>query len=377
MSRRRIYLDANAGTAIDPRILEELLKELENEEGNPSSIHFHGRQLHGKLEESRRLIAQFFSVRPNEIIFTSGGTEGAFLLLNGAVSQFPSGHIISSSAEHSCVYETLKQFEKKGFRLSLLPPGSYGAPQAEDVRKAICPDTRLITLMAANNETGVKTDIAAIADIALEHRIPFVVDGVALLGKEAFAIPNGASALFFSGHKFHAPKGIGFCICRQTFKIQPLFRGGNQEYHRRAGTENLPGIVSLAKAIAILDSEQAEITQQLRQRRDLLEKTLQDNLSGVHVNGEGPRIVNTSNLSFEGVDGEALLLNLDLEGISASHGSACSSGALEPSRVILNMGISKELARSAIRFSVGRNTTEQEIIDAADCIVKIVNRLRT
>lgn len=373
---RRIYLDANASTFLDPRVLQVLIQQLQEEEGNPSSIHAHGRQSRKKLEESRLIIAKFLKLKPNEIIFTSGGTEGAYLLLHGLMKSFANGHLITSTVEHPCVYETAKNFEKLGYQASYLSPGLYGAVHPEAVKETLRPDTRLITLMAVNNETGVKTDIEGIAEIALEARIPFIVDGVALLGKELFQIPRGVSAMFFSGHKLHAPKGIGFCFCRQSLKLLPLYSGGNQEFHRRAGTENLPGIVALAEAVRILDQEQLLITGQLRERRDLLEKMLIDQLGGVSVNGEGPRIVNTTNLSFEGVDGESLLLNLDLEGISVSHGSACSSGALEPSRVILNMGIPLKQARSAIRFSVGRNTTQEEVLEAVEIIKKIVIRLR-
>jgi cysteine desulfurase len=373
---RRIYLDANASTFLDPRVFQVLIQQLQEEEGNPSSIHAHGRQSRRKLEESRLIIAKFLKVKPNEIIFTSGGTEGAYLLLHGLLKRFANGHLITSNVEHPCVYETVKNFENAGYQATYLSTGLHGAVHPDQVKDALRPDTRLITLMAANNETGVKTDLQAIAEIALEAQVPFIVDGVALLGKEPFQIPRGISAMFFSGHKIHAPKGIGFCFCRQSLKLLPLFSGGNQEFHRRAGTENLPGIAALAEAVHILDKEQILITDQLRERRDELEKMLINQLDGISVNGEGPRIVNTVNLSFEGVDGESLLLNLDLEVISASHGSACSSGALEPSRVIMNMGIPSKQARSAIRFSVGRNTTQEEIFEAAEIIKKIVKRLR-
>ena len=372
----RIYLDANASTFIDPRVLQVIIRQLQEEEGNPSSIHAHGRQSRKKLEESRSTIARFLKAKPNEIIFTSGGTEGAYLLLHGLMKRFANGHLITSNLEHPCVYDTAKNFENSGYQATYLSAGLHGAVHPDAVKNALRPDTRLITLMAVNNETGVKTDIEAIAEIALKAGVPFIVDGVALLGKEHFQIPQGVSAMFFSGHKINGPKGIGFYFCRQGLKLLPLYSGGNQEFHKRAGTENLPGIAALAEAVHILEQEQSQIADQLRKKRDRLEKTLSDQLGGITVNGEGPRVVNTANLSFEGVDGESLLLNLDLEGISASHGSACSSGALEPSRVILNMGIPLKQARSAIRFSVGRNTTQEEITRAIEIIKKIVTRLR-
>jgi cysteine desulfurase len=376
MSMKRIYLDHNASTSLDPQILKILIKELEEEEGNPSSTHFEGRQIRRKLEQSRQTIASFFKVKPNEIIFTSGGTEGAALLIQGIMLQYPSGHVISSGSEHACVYQTLKALEKRAAQVTFLTAGLAGAVQPEEVEQAIRPETRLITLMAVNNETGVMTDLESIAVIAQRHQIPFVVDGVAWLGKALVQIPAGVSALFFSGHKFHAPKGIGFCICRQSLRLTPLFMGGSQEQQHRAGTENLPGIVALAKAVAILEKQQELAIDHMRRLRDQLEMQLIAALPQVVVNGTGPRVSNTSNLAFLGVDGEALLMNLDMAGISVSHGSACSSGALEPSRILLEMGIPLSQVRSSIRFSLSRNTTESEISAAVAAIIQIVNRLR-
>ena len=373
---KRIYLDNNASTSLDPRILKILIKELEEEEGNPSSTHFHGQQCRRKLEKSRQAVASFFKVKPNEVVFTSGGTEGAALLVQGIMLQHPFGHAISSGLEHACVYQTLKELEKKGAQVTFLSAGLAGAVPPEEVERAIRPETRLITLMAANNETGVLTDLEAIAAIAQRHHIPFVVDGVAWLGKEMMKIPTGVSAIFFSGHKIHAPKGIGFCICRHDLRLTPLFVGGGQEHNRRAGTENLPGIVALAEAKALLEQTQQASIFHMRRLREHLEMQLISELPNVIVNGNGPRVSNTSNLAFLGVDGEALLMNLDMAGISVSHGSACSSGALEPSRVLLEMGIPLSQARSSIRFSLSRNTSEVEISTAVTAIIQIVNRLR-
>ncbi len=374
---KRIYLDYNASTPLDPNVLKVLVQELQEEAGNPSSIHFHGQQCRRKLEDSRQKLARFFKVKPQEIIFTSGGTEGAALLLQGLLLQNPSQHVISSGAEHGCVYHTLKEFCKKGTEVTFLPARQWGAVLPEDVEKAILPQTRLITLMAVNNETGVMTDIEAIAAIAQSARIPFVVDGVAWLGKEKISFPAGVSALFFSGHKIHAPKGVGFCICRQNLKLFPLLVGGGQEFNRRAGTENLPGIVALAEAISVLEQNQESMIHHMRQLRDLFEQELLTRLNHVVINGLGSRVCNTSNLAFLGVDGETLLINLDREGVSASHGSACASGALEPSRILLEMGIPLAQAQSSLRFSVGRTTTEAEIRQAVAIIVKIVERLRS
>jgi cysteine desulfurase len=373
---RRIYLDCNSSTAVDPRVLKALIQELETEEGNPSSIHHHGQFCRKKLAESRQIIARFLKVKPQEIVFTSGGTEGANFLIKGLIGRLPPGHLISSRVEHACVYEILTELEKQGHSTTFLETGLWGAVTPEQLKNAIQPQTRLITLMAVNNETGVKTDLAACAAVAQAARIPFVVDGVALLGKESFEIPEGVSAMFFSGHKLHVPKGIGFCYVRQGLKLNSQMVGGGQEQNRRAGTENLPGIVALAEGITILSERQQAITDQLRARCEQLEKGLKTFLDGIEINGQGPRVVNTTNLSFTGVDGETLLMQLDLQGVSVSHGSACSSGALEPSRILINMGLSNKQAGSSIRFSVGRMTTEEEIDQAIQIIVKTVQKLR-
>lgn len=372
----RIYLDHNASTPLDPRVLKVLIKELEEEEGNPSSIHFHGQRCRHALDESRQTIARFFQVKPHEVIFTSGGTEGAALLIQGVMAQHPTGHILSSAVEHACVYQTLQELEKKGASVTFLSTGSWGAVKPEEVERAIQPHTRLMTFMAANNETGVLTDLAAIAAIAQRHAIPLIVDGVAWLGKEFVHIPQGVSGVFFSGHKIYAPKGTGFCLCSSSLKLTPLFFGGHQEYQRRAGTENLPGIVALAEAIRLLQQEQEEAIARMRQLRDDFEQELKTHLADVWINGMGPRLSNTSNLAFLGVEGESLLMNLDMEGISVSHGSACSSGALEPSRILLAMDIPVKQALASIRFSIGKTTTKAQLQIATDALVRIVKRLR-
>lgn len=373
---QRIYLDNNASAPLDPRVLDAIVEELHESEGNPSSIHYHGKRCRQRLDRARSLIAEYLCVKPQELIFISNGTEGANLALRGLFPDHAQGHIITSGAEHSCVHQVVKDLEKRGAQATFLSVGVWGSVRPEAVKKALRPDTKLITLMAVNNETGVKTDIEAIALIAQEAGIPFVVDGVALLGKEQFSIPEGVTGMFFSGHKLHAPKGIGLLFCRQKAKLKPLFIGGEQEFNRRAGSENLPGIVGFAKAIEILKSELEQGSLHMRKMRDHLEEGLKASLEGIWINGEGPRVVNTTNISFEGVDGELLLMRLDQDGISVSHGSACSSGALEPSRVLLDMGIPLERSRSAIRFSVSRFTTQLEIDQCIDRVSRLVRSLR-
>lgn len=372
----QLYLDHNASTPVDPQVLKVMMKELEGEEGNPSSNHLHGKRCRQILESSRQTIAKYFGVKSVEVIFTSGGTEGAALLLQGLMLRYPKGHVISSKVEHSCVYQNLVEFQHRGGTVTFLPTQAWGAVDPEEIKNAIQHDTKLITLMAVNNETGVLTDLETIGEIAYQANIPLIVDGVAWLGKKEIDFPRGVTAAFFSGHKIYAPKGIGFCICRSGLKLTPLFFGGNQEFNRRAGTENLPGIVALAEAVHLLEKRSKEDILHMQSMRDLFEEELFHRLPNIVVNGAGPRICNTSNLAFLGCDGETLLINLDLEGVSASHGSACSSGALEPSRILIGMGIPLSQVKSSLRFSFGRTTTEGEIRKAIEIIVRVVEKMR-
>lgn len=372
----RIYLDNNSSTAIDPRVCNLLLEYTKDLIGNPSSSHFFGQKTRASITKSRDLIAAYLKVKPSEIIFTSGGTESANTMLRGIMSLHPSAHLITSTVEHACVYSSAKQLEKNGTQVSFLKPGLWGSIQPETVLNAIQTNTKLIALMAVNNETGVKTDIEAIANIAEKHQIPLFVDGVCLLGKEIFSIPKGVSAMCFSGHKLHSPAGIGFTFIRSGLKFQSLLVGGEQEFGRRAGTQNVLGIIALGKAIEILVDDLPLASKQMLFLRDKFEQTLMKNIKGISINGSGPRTVNTSNLAFANIDGESLLIALDAAGIAASHGSACASGSMEPSRVLLEMGIPLELARSSIRFSLSRFTTEKEIDEAIDIITSLVTRQR-
>ncbi len=373
---KQIYLDNNATTQIDVRVREAMESELREFYGNPSSVHSFGQACRKRLTQARHSIASFLQVKANELVFTSGGTESLNMVIRGLVEAAAPCHVISSSVEHSAVYSTLKLLEESGAKVDFIPPGLSGAVTPAAVKAALRPNTRLISLMAVNNETGVKTDIEGIAEIAKEAKVPFLVDGVALLGKELFTIPSGVSAMCFSGHKFHAPKGIGLAFIRNSLKLRPLITGGDQEYGRRGGTENIPGIIAMAKAIELLSTELPQAEERMEMLRDRLESELMQRLDGVSINGKGPRVVNTSNLSFEGVEGETLLTTLDLEGIAVSHGSACSSGALEPSRILLNMGIDPKIAQSSIRFSLSRFTTLEEINSCIDVVVRLIIKMR-
>lgn len=372
-SRKRIYLDNNATTPIDPKVISAVIDDLTNHSGNPSSTHTFGQDARQRLNNARKDIASFFGVPPREMIFTSGGTEAISMAIYGLLPQGGSGHIITSQAEHSAVYNTVKDLEKKGYDASYLPIGLWGAVTPEAVLQAIRKDTKLIILIAANNETGVRTDIEAIAQITHQANIPFIVDAVALLGKAELPkpLPQGISALCFSGHKIHAPKGIGLLYISKHLKFTPMILGGDQEYKRRAGTENMTGIIGIAEAIRLLQQDMPGTIERIHLLRDRLEKGIRAVMPSVIINGTGSRICNTSNLAFPNVDGESLLINLDLEGIAVSHGSACSSGALEPSRILLQMGIPLELARSSIRFSLSRYTTVEEI----DKTIEVISHL--
>lgn len=377
MSKQTVYLDNNATSMIAPSVLEAIIKSSAELPGNPSSIHRPGQQAKQELTQARSQIASFLNVKQNEIIFSSGATESTNCILRGLFSVPAHGHIITSNVEHPCVYETLKFLEAQGCSVSYLEAGLKGAVSPELVAQAIRPDTKLIALIGANNETGVLADIPAIAKMAKEAQIPFFVDGVALLGKELFTIPEGVSAMTFSGHKIHGPKGIGFAFIRSSLKLQPLLFGGAQELGKRAGSENLQGILGIAKAICFFSKESEKTIETMRKLRDYLENSLREKLSGVTVNGSSARVSNTTNLSFSGIEGETLLTALDMEGIAVSHGSACASGALEPSRILLNMGLTRAEAASSIRFSLSRFTTLEEIEYVIEKTVFLVKRLRT
>lgn len=375
--KKRIYLDNNASTVLDPRVLHVVVDDLESNYGNPSSSHSFGQISRNRLTKARSTIANILQVKPNELIFTSGGTEALNMVLRSFLEENPGkGHVITSSAEHSSVYSTLKSLENIGCSVTFLSPGLWGAVTVDAIKAALRPDTRLIALMSVNNETGVKTDIESIAALAKERSIFFLVDAVAHLGKEPLIIHPGISAMCFSGHKVHAPKGIGLAFVRSIFKLPPFLTGGFQEYGHRGGTENMSGIVGLAEAIRVLPLELPDACQRMESLRDRLEQGIQANIPDVKVNGQGPRIANTTNLSFAAIEGEMLATSLDMEGVAVSHGSACASGALEPSRILLNMGISSALARSSLRFSLSRFTTEEEVEASIEIVTRVIHRLR-
>lgn len=343
-----------------------MLLELSGPPANPSSVHAFGQRAKGLISKARAQVAAFFGAKPEEILFTSGGTESINTFLKALV-----GHVVTTSIEHSAIAKTLKNL-----KVTEVPVGLWGAPLPNQIEEAIQPDTSAIILSASNAETGVKIDLEAIAKIAERRKIPLFIDAVSFIGKEPFILYPGITAVAISAHKFHGPKGIGALYLRSSFKLPAAITGGAQEMGRRAGTENLAGILGLAEALEILKENQTHITSKLLDLRIHLESALVQKIPDIAINGSGPRISNTVNIAFLGCDGETLLMQLDLAGIAVSHGSACSSGSIEPSRVLTNMGIDRKTARSSIRFSLSRLNTREEIDLAVEKTAEIVKKLR-
>lgn len=350
-----------------------MLADLSGPPANPSSVHWFGQQARHHLTAARRTLASYFKAKPEEIIFNSGGTEGLNYLLRGLGTK---GHIVTTSIEHSAVYRAIQSLEAQGLEVTYVPVGLWGAPLPEQIESAIKPSTRALIFSLSNGETGVKIDLDAIGKIAEQKGIPLFLDAVSYFGKEPLNLPKSVAGVAISGHKFHAPKGIGALYLRSDIKLAPLTAGGSQEYTKRPGTENLAGILGLAEAVAILSENQTAITQHIADLKNHLEESLLTKIPDIAINGQGPRVSNTSNIAFLGVDGETLLMQLDLAGIAVSHGSACTSGSLEPSRVLTQMGIDRKTARSSIRLSLSRMNTREEIDIAIDRIVHIVSKIR-
>ncbi|GAB4188835.1 MAG: cysteine desulfurase NifS [Simkaniaceae bacterium] len=373
---KRIYLDNNATTFLAPEIAEILKKEISTSFGNPSSLHHFGQKAKNQILKSKDLIASFFKISPMEIIFTSGGTEGINFLLQNAPYQNEKNQILTSKSEHKSTLHCMKKLEEKGFEIVYLKPTDWGAPTSEQIAEKINNKTCLIFLSLANNETGVVIDLENIARLAEKHNIPLFIDAVSALGRYSFAIPSGVTGMVFSGHKIHAPAGIGFVYLKKGHPAAPLMLGGGQEMGRRGGTENLLGIIGLGKAMEYLKENLEEYLSKQKYLRDLLEQLILSNLSKVCINGKGPRNANTSNLYFEDIDGEIFLMHLDRLGIAASMGSACSSGGLEPSHVLKSMGFDRHRVNSSVRFSLSRLNTEDEIRCAAQIICRTAHKLR-
>lgn len=366
------YFDNNATTPLDPLVLEEMFKDYKGGPLNPSSVHFFGKKARALLLESKKKIGSCLKILDGEIIFTSGGTEAINLLILGSIEANDVAHIVTSDIEHLSIYNTLSKLNR--IKTTYLKTGSFGAVKPSQILDSLTPQTRLIILSAVNTETGVLTDINAIAKIAKERRISFIVDGVGILGKRELFWHEGISAMAFSPHKIHGPKGIGFLYLKKDHLIHAQQLGGHQEYNLRAGTENLAGILGSAKAVELSYENLEEKIKYIQSLRDRFEENLRTHLS-IQVNGDGPRICNTSNIAFDGIESEDLLIKLDLRGICASHGSACSSNSIQLSRVLLNMGYPTRRVKSSIRFSFSRMNTIDEIEEACKIIISSVKEL--
>ena len=378
---RKVYLDHNATTPVVPEVLEAMLPYFKDVFGNPSSVHSYARGAHNAIEGAREHVAALVNAGVPEIYFTSGGTESDNMAIKGvAYAQRKKGnHVITTQIEHHAVLHTCEYLEKQeGFRVTYLPVDQYGLVDPEELRSAITDDTILVSIMHANNEVGTIEPIAEIGAITKEHSIPLHVDAVQSVGK----IPVDVKAmnvdlLSLSAHKIYGPKGIGALYVRRGIRMLPLLHGGHHERKRRAGTENVPGIVGLGKAAEIALRDMDQEAPHLRGLRDALYDKICQRVERVHLNGHPTqRLPGTLNLSFEGVEGESMILSLDLEGVAIASGSACTSGSLEPSHVLIAMGISPELSQTALRFSLGKDNTMEEIEYVVGLMPPIVERLR-
>jgi len=378
--KRMTYLDHNATTPLHPRVFDAMEPYLKEYFGNPSSLYRPGQEAKTAVENARGRIADCLGCSPNEIVFTAGGTEGDNLALRGiARSRRNSGnHIVTSSIEHHAVLHTCKMLEEDGCRVTYLPVNEDGQIDLDEVAKSLTPETILISIMWANNETGVINPVEDIAKIAAERGVLFHTDAVQALGKIPIQIQAlGADLASFAGHKIYGPKGSGFLYVKKGTPIAPAITGGSHEHGLRAGTENVAGIVGLAEAVVLASSTLETEAKRLETLRCRLETSVSERLAGVRVNGSSPpRVPNTSNLSFGGVDGESIVLALDLEGICVSTGSACSTGDPEPSHVLTAMGLSAREAQGSIRLSLGKNTTEEDIDFTVHTLVGAVEKLR-
>ncbi|HEY2390412.1 MAG TPA: cysteine desulfurase family protein [Candidatus Angelobacter sp.] len=374
---RRVYLDNNATTPVLPEVFEAMRPFYLEQFGNASSIHHYGQHARAAVERARASVAALVNARPAEIVFTSGGTEADNLGIFGLVQR--GDHVITSAIEHSAVMNSCKRLEQMGCEATFVPVSGRGEIDPEEVRKALRPNTRLISIMMANNETGVIQPVEEIGKIAQEADVFFHTDAVQAAGKVPIDVKKMVcDALSISGHKIHAPQGTGALFIKKGTLIQPQIYGGSHERQRRAGTENLPGIVGIGKAAEISTHwlESGDVAE-MAAMRDRLQDSILAAMDDVGVNGLGaPRVPNTTNLWFDHVEGEALVIALDLKGLAVSSGAACSSGAIEPSHVLLAMGLPHQRARASIRLSLGKQTTQEDIDFAIKIIPETVGRLR-
>ena len=374
---RRVYFDNNATTPVLPEIFEAMRPYFTEHFGNASSIHHHGQETRAAVEHARESVAALLGCRASEVVFTSGGTEGDNLAIFGLVRE--GDHVLSSTIEHHAVLNSCKHLQSIGCEVTYVPVDGSGLVDPKDVRRALRSNTKLITIMMANNETGVVQPVEEIGKIAAEADVYFHTDAVQAAGKVPIDVKHiGCDLLSISGHKMHAPQGVGALYVRKGTILQPMLRGGSHERSRRAGTENVPGIVGLGKAAELAEEglRRGDLARMAEMRDRIQEKILAE-VEATGVNGEGaPRVPNTTNIYFDYIEGEALVIALDLKGLAVSTGAACSSGAIEPSHVLTAMGLPPERARASIRFSLGKQNTPDDVQFALDLIPQTVARLR-
>ncbi len=375
-----VYLDNSATTKTDEKVLKAMLPYFSENYGNPSSIYKLGRENRKAVEEARGRVAEALNCEPNEIYFTAGGSESDNTAIRGIAYSYKKkgNHIITSKIEHPAVLETCKQLEKEGFEVSYIEVDEKGFIKLDELEKAIKPTTTLITVMFANNEIGTIQPIKEIGEIAKKHNIIFHTDAVQAVGSVKIDVKElNIDSLSLSGHKFYGPKGIGALYVRKGVQFQKFINGGHQERNKRAGTENVAGIVGLGKAIELAYENLEEHNKKIKELRDYYVEQIVKKVPYIKINGDmEKRLPGNSNISFRFIEGEGLLLNLDLKGICASSGSACTSGSLDPSHVLLAIGLPHEIAHGSLRVSIGKYNTKEEIDYTIENIVEIVNRLR-
>jgi cysteine desulfurase len=373
---QRVYFDNNATTPVLPEVFEAMRPYYGEHFGNASSIHHHGQETRAAVERARESVAELVGCRSSEIVFTSGGTEGDNLAIFGLATE--GDHVITSTIEHHAVLNACKRLEAMGCEVTYIPVDGRGLVDPADVRRGLRSNTKLISIMMANNETGVLQPVGEIRKIAAEADIYFHTDAVQAAGKVAINVKQiGCDLLSISGHKMNAPQGVGALFVRKGTILQPMLYGGSHERSRRAGTENVPGIVALGMAAEIAkDALSNGSIARIEGMRDRLQQML-SKVEAAGVNGDGaPRVPNTTNIYFDHIEGEALVIALDLKGLAVSTGAACSSGAIEPSHVLTAMGLRAERARASIRFSLGKQNTEEEVEFALALVPDTVARLR-
>jgi cysteine desulfurase len=376
---RRVYLDHNASTSVHPEVLEAMLPFFSERFGNPSSIHGFGREARDGVEGARERVAHFLRVGKDEIVFTSGGTESDNAAVKGIAAARGRGHIVTSAVEHHAVLRSVQALEKAGFEATYVPVDGYGMVDPDDVRRALRPDTIVVSIMHANSEVGTIQPVGAIGRLTREREIPFHVDAVQTFGKLPLDLDAlGIDLLSFSSHKIYGPKGIAGLYIRKGTKMVSVQHGGEHERRRRAGTENVPGIVGLGKAVEVRARDMAAEETRVRGLRDRLWAGLERRVPEIQLNGHSTeRLPGTCNVCFRHIESESIVLGLDLKGVAVSAGSACTSGSIEPSHVLVAMGVPLDWAMGAVRCSLGRTTTAEDVDYVLDCVEPLAGKLRS